>query len=168
MPRSRSGALFGIAALLVAGCGPAIPPAEPPPTVAVAPEAAPASTVPLAPTTAPTAVAAVQPDATRTGTGTPRRPRPTRLDGTSIRFEGGDGSSMPRAIVILGAKGERDGVDSEYQYLEMMYGPRGDTWNLVQQSLLDENGKKYDRLDIKRAGGQEAVYFDITDYFGKF
>ncbi len=66
----------------------------------------------------------------------PSSSRPTALPGSSIRSEGGDGSSLASAIVIVGAKGESDGVDAEYQYLDMIYGPRPDGWTMIQQSLL--------------------------------
>ncbi|MFT3772924.1 MAG: hypothetical protein QM820_46660 [Minicystis sp.] len=92
--------------------------------------------------------------------------RPTAVPGTSIRFTGGDGSSLEEAIVIEGAKGEIDGVRSEYQYLEMLLGPRGN-WTRTKQSLVDKNGHKYDLLEVDHQGKQEKYWFDITLYFGK-
>jgi hypothetical protein len=92
---------------------------------------------------------------------------PTGVPGTSIRFTGGDGSSIAKAIVIEGAKGEMDGVASEYQYLDALLGPRNVVWKMVMQSLLNENGKSYDSLQIERNGKTEVYYFDISGYFGK-
>jgi hypothetical protein len=38
-----------------------------------------------------------------------------------------------------------------------------------QQSLQSHNGKNLDALDIEHADGKsQTVYFDISDYFGKF
>ena len=98
----------------------------------------------------------------------PSAKRPTALPGSPIRFEGGDGSSKEAAIVILGALGESDGVESEYRYLDMLHGPRPGGWNMLTQSLLGDQGKNYDALEIERSGKRETVYFDITAYFGKF
>ena len=92
----------------------------------------------------------------------PTPPPPT----TGIHFSGGDGSSVEKAIVILGAKGERDGVAAEYSYVEKHLGlSRND---VVSQSLLDKNGRSFDMLQLKTAQGSRQLYFDITDYFGKF
>jgi hypothetical protein len=94
--------------------------------------------------------------------------RPTGIPGTAIRFEGGAGTSMADAIVIRGAHGEGDGVAAEYKYLEMVYGPRNLGYKVQSQSLLSNAGKSYDRLDVEVKGQSLGVYFDITDYFGKF
>jgi len=97
------------------------------------------------------------------------RKRPTSLPGTPIHFLGGDGSSLANAIKIKGAHGEMDGTASEYSYLALVYGPQGNAWTMGQQSLLSDSGKSYDALAITLADGtKETVYFDITDYFGKY
>jgi hypothetical protein len=57
-------------------------------------------------------------------------------------------------------------VRSEYQYLEMLLGPRG-TWKRTKQSLVHENGRRYDVLEIEHQGKALTLYFDITGYFGK-
>jgi hypothetical protein len=141
-------------ALLLTGCPSAAPPPEAPtvPLPPAAPSPEPSASAP-APKPAP-------PPA-------PKPARPTALPGTTIRFTGGDGSSIKDAIVIEGAKGEIDGVPSEYQYLEMLIGPRRGNWKMIRQSLLNENGKKYDLLEIDHQGKTESYYFDITGYFGK-
>jgi hypothetical protein len=92
---------------------------------------------------------------------------PQSIPGTTIRFAGGDGSSMKAAIVILGAKGERDGTAAEYKYLDLLMPDASHT--VRGQALLEDNGRSYDRLDVEMAGGKSMnVFFDITDYFGKF
>jgi len=95
--------------------------------------------------------------------------RPTKIEGTRIRFEGGDGSSIDQAIVIKGASGERDGVAAEYEYLEMLYGPKGSGHDVLSQSLLDKNGRSFDMLSVRLVKESKSidVYFDISDYFGK-
>ena len=141
---------------LLAACGAAPP--RPPPTLEIAPPPAPTAEAPAASIAAPTPPPAAKPSSKR----------PTTLPGTSIHFEGGDGATKKTAIIILGAKGERDGVDSEYQYLDLLYGPRPDGWTMIQQSLLGDMDQNYDALEIERDGKRQTVYFDITAYFGKF
>jgi len=92
-----------------------------------------------------------------------------QLAGTSICFAGGKGTSMQDAIVILGAKGEPDGVAAEYKYLERLYGRKGVGHTVEDQSLLNDKGRSYDKLGVHLKDGRTLdVYFDITDYFGKF
>jgi len=82
-----------------------------------------------------------------------------------ITFTGGDGSSFDKAIIINGAKGEDDGVASEYQWIrhnKAGYRPGG-------QALFNKNGHAYDVLSIKLGkGDKQDIYFDITQYFGKY
>ena len=118
-------------------------------------------------TVAPQAATSAQPAAS--GSLLPQAPACSkRLPDSSICFSGGDGGSIEHAVVILGAKGEQDGVAAEYKYLEMLYGPRGAGYTVSSQSLLEQNGKSYDRLDIEVKGKPLGVFFDISDYFGKF
>ena len=82
-----------------------------------------------------------------------------------IAFQGGDGSSIEKAIVIAGAHNESDGVASEYAWLSRHYAGYG----MKKQALLQANGKSYDRLDFTTAHGEaKTVYFDISGFFGKF
>ncbi|MGH7286121.1 MAG: hypothetical protein ACRELY_31765 [Polyangiaceae bacterium] len=94
--------------------------------------------------------------------------RPHMIPGTSIEFQGGDGSSQKQAVLIHGAHGENDGVAAEYKYLEMVYGAEGERWNRREQSLLEDNGRSYDELDFTLDGKNATIYFDITEYFGKY
>jgi hypothetical protein len=123
------------------------------PTVTIAAVPTPTTTTTIAP------VASSAPSAPSNG--------PKGIPGTTIRFAGGDGSSMKAAILILGAKGERDGTAAEYKYLDLLM---PDVSHTVRgQALLEDNGRSFDRLDVEMAGGKSMnVFFDITDYFGKF
>ena len=79
------------------------------------------------------------------------------------------GESINDAIIILGATGSTDGVAVEYEYLEEKFGKRGLGWKLNRQSLLSINNKYYDEMDLTLSDGTQIVlYFDITDFFGKF
>lgn len=84
----------------------------------------------------------------------------------TITYGGGDGSSAEKAILIIGAKGEADGVDSEYRWIDVHFpGWKHD----VSQGTLNPNHRVYDRLEFTDASGnRHTIYFDITDYFGKY
>jgi hypothetical protein len=148
-----------LAFTLLAACGAA--PLKPPPAVEI--PAAPPPTARDAEDMDDVILAPTQPRPAR-----PSGKRPTSLPGSPIRFGGGDGSSKEAAIVILGALGESDGVESEYRYLDLLYGPRPGGWMMVRQSLTEEKGKSYDALEIEQGMNSKTVYFDITAYFGKF
>lgn len=86
-----------------------------------------------------------------------------------ITFSDNSGQSIDDAIVIQNAKGEDDGVASEYYYLEQKYGERKVDWDLEYQSLVNEGDRSYDKMDIQLYDGTEiTIYFDITDFFGKY
>lgn len=161
-PGSRAFAV--VFALLVAGCGGAatkvakspehastVRVASPPPSASSGPSTPP----PSAPEARPASDSSVP-------------SRPTAIPGTSITFPGGDGSSIDRAVVIHGAKGETDGVAAEYWYVGALLGERGVDWHLKSQSLLGRRGHQYDLLDVVAGGADHQFYFDITEYFGRF
>lgn len=75
-----------------------------------------------------------------------------------------EGTSYANAIVIK-EKSEGKGVDAEYKWIREHY-PKS---RVKKQALVHENGKPYDILTIVTAEGQELpVYFDISNYFGKW
>jgi len=86
-----------------------------------------------------------------------------------ITFSKNSGNSIKDAIVISNAKSDEEGVDAEYAYLEKKYGQRNVDWKLITQSLITNNDKDYDKMDIELSDGTMlTVYFDITDFLGKF
>jgi hypothetical protein len=86
-----------------------------------------------------------------------------KTDG-GIHFEGGDGSSCEKPIIIVGAKGEMDGVASEYEWIQQRY-PEAER---KSQALIDCNGAPADRMVIVTRDGREvSLVFDISDFFGK-
>lgn len=81
-----------------------------------------------------------------------------------IRFTGGDGSSIEKAVVILGAT-EATGVGAEYLWLNAHF----PEWKGRDQSLLNQGKRVYDVMNFTMPdGSRHTVYFDITDYFGKY
>lgn len=81
-----------------------------------------------------------------------------------IHFAGGDGSTPQKAVQILGAT-ESTGIKAEYQWLDAHY----PGWKGRDQSLLNQDKRIYDVMDfVMPDGSKRTVYFDITDYFGKY
>jgi hypothetical protein len=93
-----------------------------------------------------------------------------------VVYAGGDGTSLEKAVVIIGASGEFEGVSSEYMWLDTKFGPENVNWQSQGQELMAENGRYYDVLNIEfltdvgdyKKGDVAEFYFDITDFYGKF
>jgi len=85
-----------------------------------------------------------------------------------MQYKGGDGLSKEKAVIILDANNEFEGVDSEYLWLEEKYGQENVKWKMIDQTLLDEGDKQFDLLKIKFSNGNtKEFWFDITEFFGK-
>jgi hypothetical protein len=81
-----------------------------------------------------------------------------------ITYEGGDGTSIAAAVIIAGAEGAPDGVTAEYRWIaENRPGAE-----VLGQALAQDGDRIYDVLTIRVGGRQEEIFFDITDFFGKF
>ncbi len=75
-----------------------------------------------------------------------------------------DGSSFEKAVVIKD-KSETTGVSAEYTWLREHY----PGYKSLGQSLLYKGKKPYDKLSIQTADGEKKeIYFDISNFFGKF
>ena len=91
------------------------------------------------------------------------------LSGDGVSYSGGDGSSIDEPVVIH-AQTTQIGVPAEYSYVTKRYGKRGEDWDCdMQYKLKSQNGREIDSLVIKLANGEIiSLYFDITEFFGKF
>jgi hypothetical protein len=88
-----------------------------------------------------------------------------------VTFSNDSGDLKEHAVKILGAESEREGIQAEYQYLSQKFGVQGKDWNLAIQSLLKdkETGKVYDVMDLDCPNQpSKTLYFDITEFYGKF
>ena len=75
-----------------------------------------------------------------------------------------DGSSYEKAIVIK-AKNSTNGIAAEYKWLKENY----PGYTLIKQSLDMQGNHRYDIMHIKTKNGDEKnIYFDITNFFGKW
>lgn len=85
-----------------------------------------------------------------------------------ITFKGGAGDTPETAVVIFGAPNSVAGISAEYKYLQQKFGRENVDWNLRRQSILQQKGKVYDRMDLDlKDGSRKTVFFDISEFFGK-
>lgn len=81
----------------------------------------------------------------------------------------GSGESAEDPVVISDVSGHFEAIDAEYAFLARKYGMRGVDWQFIRQSLLNVDGRMIDHLEIQLSDGTKVgVFFDISDYFGKF
>ena len=83
---------------------------------------------------------------------------------TTAAYSENDGSSFEKAIVIK-EKNSMSGVEAEYAWIKH-YFPGS---KLKGQYLVNHKNKPYDILEIITADGKEkSIYFNISNFFGKF
>ena len=81
-----------------------------------------------------------------------------------VTYSGGDGSTIGKAVLIR-ATSARIGVRAEYTWLAQKY----PGYKRISQSLQTPGGKPYDLIEIQTSDGRSmSVYFDISEFFGKF
>jgi len=83
-----------------------------------------------------------------------------------IVYEGGDGSSEEKAIIITGAANGLEGVFAESDFIHAKH----PDWRKVRQALIQrfDVAKIYDRVIYETLEGeQHTFYFDITAFYGK-
>ena len=75
-----------------------------------------------------------------------------------------DGLSFATAVVIT-EKTETSGVQAEYAWIKQHY----ENYEIKKQSLSYHDKKPFNVITITLANGNNLdLYFDITNYFGKF
>lgn len=67
------------------------------------------------------------------------------------------------SLKIVGAKGEFDGVASEYEWIRV----ERPGWKPKSQALIGDERKQYDLLTIQKGRKKQVICFDITSFFGK-
>jgi hypothetical protein len=94
--------------------------------------------------------------------------------GMDFPISGGAGNSRDSAVVIH-YQMPNDYVGVEYGVLRCLGIGRRIEWKVIQQSLIDHNGRKLDQLKVetKEVTDSEIItqienyYFDVTDCFGR-
>jgi len=77
-----------------------------------------------------------------------------------------NGGSINEAIIISNASNPIEGVQKEYEYIESKYGICGENWDMKMQSLVHEEDKYYDKMDLEfKDGTTKTIYFDITKFY---
>jgi hypothetical protein len=77
-----------------------------------------------------------------------------------ITFEGDDGSSKEKAVVVKGAPTGLLGIRAEYDWLRQNY----PGYKRKSQALLRSGAKSYDVIAIEMPNGKElSIYFDVSD-----
>ncbi|MBN2464600.1 hypothetical protein JXD38_03120 [candidate division WOR-3 bacterium] len=80
-----------------------------------------------------------------------------------------DGEGPGSAVAIHGAKDSIVGIGAEYVYLSHKFGWRGRDWTLELQAAGETDGRRWDKMVVKLADGtMKTLYFDITEFFGKW
>jgi hypothetical protein len=83
---------------------------------------------------------------------------------TTIASVAADGSCYDKAIFI-NEDHERPGIDAEYAWIRTRY----PGYKLKGQSLNYSNNKPYDIIHITTGDGTaKDIYFDISNFYGKF
>ena len=80
-----------------------------------------------------------------------------------VNISGGNGSSFENAIIISDCNNS-EGIEQEYIEVQKRFG----NYKLIKQSLLDNEGKMYDLLELDIKGEKVELYFDITAFFGNW
>ena len=79
-----------------------------------------------------------------------------------ITITGGNGNSLQTAITILGAENNLTGIETEYKII-------GKEWKVLVQILHETEDNFYDKLIVQDAAGtKKEIWFDITDFYGKW
>lgn len=88
--------------------------------------------------------------------------------GVLLPISGGNGQSQDKAVVIA-SEAKYMLIQVENEFISAMLDEG--YWKKVEQSLIIEDGKKYDKITINHFMDNDAVervfWFDITECFGK-
>lgn len=85
--------------------------------------------------------------------------------GVDLPILSGSGHTIDDPIVI--DPNYKDWSDVEYTFLKYINLALNRSWKIVQQSLLEHNGRKIDQLKIEITGDDKNYYnyyFDVTDH----
>ncbi len=85
-----------------------------------------------------------------------------------LNYKGGNGTSLKRAIKIVGARSEREGIMAEYFLVHRCFDIIEKNWILISQGLYHVGERYYDRLTLQDEDGKiSEMWFDISDFFGQ-
>ena len=83
-----------------------------------------------------------------------------------LKVKNGDSIENP---IIINAKNSIEGILQEHEHIDRICGIKDTDVESVEQNLLMENQKFYDKFVIKMMDGtKRKVFFDISSFYGKF
>jgi len=79
------------------------------------------------------------------------------------------GESADNPIVIM-AEDEITGVQMEYMHIEAERCGCGGRWEVLEQALIEEDGRPIDRIHVRceKCATERDFYFDISSFFGRY
>ena len=99
--------------------------------------------------------------------GAPRNLNEFRFKEQIVQFEGGNGTSLEKAIIINGAKTSDAGIAAEQHWIKQFYPDYKITFQAEVASRSNKS-RQYDRLTIesRQTAFQLDLYFDVTSFYG--
>lgn len=87
----------------------------------------------------------------------------------TFSFSENEGSSFHDAIIVSGVKTQRQGIEAEHQFISKLHGQRGEDWFLVGQTIIHEQNKIVDvvEIQISNSPDRKIFYFDATSFLMK-
>ena len=84
----------------------------------------------------------------------------------SVSFSQDKGESFHDAVVVNGARSQREAIAAEHRYISDKHGQRGQDWFLVGQTIIQDQRKVVDVIEIQLANtvDRKLIYFDATSY----
>jgi predicted GNAT superfamily acetyltransferase len=97
------------------------------------------------------------------------QPAAEKTVNSGIRYKGGDGSSMENAIIIFGAKNEKEVIQAEIDYISRRHGEKDKLWEIMFKSNFRKNYRHYNEINIKdfTSDGRFSYCFDATEAYDK-
>ena len=84
----------------------------------------------------------------------------------TFSFSGNEGTSFHDAVVVTGAKTQKEGMEAEQHFISNLHGRRGLDWFLVGQTIIHEQNKIVDvvEIQISNSTDRKIFYFDATSF----
>lgn len=80
-----------------------------------------------------------------------------------------DDGQFHKTIMMYNTLSPDNLFDAEYGYISKHYGERGNDWYLISQTLIEENNRIVDVVEIrgKRDFEQQVIFFDVTEVYAE-
>jgi hypothetical protein len=79
--------------------------------------------------------------------------------GSEIYYSGGNGESKDSSIIIRGALRQSEGIEAEQYFLSRMFGEKGKAWEVQDQTIIREEKRIYDMVQIQLMPSMKKLYF---------